>query len=108
MFTTLIVGRFQNINLEKDGFTVRGPCDVKNEIKIITVVYDPFELWEEFFTKHSSRELINPETRQPSNAAKAFGVKGGSLQREFFKHLGHFSDEDLKVYVQHLLGKTHN
>ena len=38
MFTTLIVGPFQNINLEKDGPTVRSPSDVKNEIKIITTI----------------------------------------------------------------------
>lgn len=35
-------------------------------------------------------------------------IKTCSLKREFFKHLGHFTDEDLKVYVQHLLGKTPN
>ena len=33
-------------------------------------------------------------------------TKNFTLAREFFKHLGHFTDEDLKVFVQHLLGKT--
>jgi hypothetical protein len=34
-------------------------------------------------------------------------IKNFTLVQEFFKHLGHFMDEDLKVFVQHLLGKTH-
>jgi hypothetical protein len=33
-------------------------------------------------------------------------TKNFTLAREFFKHLGHFTDEDLKVFVQHLLGRT--
>jgi hypothetical protein len=33
-------------------------------------------------------------------------TKNFTLTREFFKHLGHFTNEDLKVFVQHLLGKT--
>ena len=32
-------------------------------------------------------------------------TKNFTLAREFFKHLGHFIDKDLKVFVQHLLGK---
>ena len=28
------------------------------------------------------------------------------LTREFFKHFGHFTNNDFKVYVQHLLGRT--
>jgi hypothetical protein len=33
-------------------------------------------------------------------------TKNFTLAQEFFKHLGHFMDEDLKVFVQHLLRKT--
>jgi hypothetical protein len=33
-------------------------------------------------------------------------TKNFTLAREFFKHLGHFTDKDLKVFVQHLLRKT--
>jgi hypothetical protein len=41
------------------------------------------------------------------NQAKNFKVmKNFTLAREFFKHLGHFTDKDLKVFVLHLLGKT--
>jgi hypothetical protein len=35
-------------------------------------------------------------------------TKNFTLVREPFKHLGHFTDEDFKVFVQHLLGKTPN
>ena len=31
-------------------------------------------------------------------------MKNFILAWEFFKHLGHFTDEDLKVFVQYLLG----
>jgi hypothetical protein len=42
-----------------------------------------------------------------STRQKNFKVtKNFTLASEFFKHLGHFTDEDLKVFVQHLLGKT--
>ena len=102
------MGRFQNVNLEKEGSTVRGPSDVKSEIKILTVTDDHCELWEEFLLKHSSGDLINLMTWEPYNCTKGFRKKGFSLQHEFFKHLGHFIDKDLKVYVQHLLGKTPN
>ena len=33
-------------------------------------------------------------------------TKNFTLGHEFFKHLGYFTNEDLKVFVQHLLGKT--
>jgi hypothetical protein len=33
-------------------------------------------------------------------------TKNFTLAREFFKYLGHFTDDDLKVFVQHLLRKT--
>ena len=33
-------------------------------------------------------------------------TKNFTLAQEFFKHLEHFIDEDLKIFVQHLLRKT--
>lgn len=106
-FTTLIVSRFQNINPDKEGNTVKGPADLKYEIKVITLPDDHYAMWEEFLTKYSNGDLINPETLQPYREAK--GVKKRfTLQREFFKRMGHLTDEDLKAYVQHLLGRTPN
>lgn len=52
---------------------------------------------------------MNPDTRAFFNKAPTFKIsKQNTLAREFFKHLGHFTDDDLKVYVQHLLGITPN
>ncbi len=108
-FTTLLVSRFQNINPEKDGATIKGPSDLKSEIKIITVADDHFALWKEFLEKHHSGSLINPDTMMKYNEAKNFKLNYKfQLNREFFKHFGHFTDFDFKVYAQHLLGKTPN
>jgi hypothetical protein len=49
----------------------------------------------------------NLDTCARFNQTKNFKVtKDFILACEFFKHLGHFIDQDLKVFVQHLLGKT--
>jgi hypothetical protein len=106
-FNTLIVSRFQSINPDKDGSSIRGIYDLKNEVKIITSPDKTFELWKEFLEKHYTSGLINPDTRVRFNQAKNFKVtKNFTLAHEFFKHLGHFTDKDLKVFVQDLLKKT--
>jgi len=105
-FSPLIVSRFQNINPEKEGAKVNYITDVKNEIKIITLLDEIFKLWEEFLERHSSGDLINLETCLTYNAAQTFHPRSCSLKREFFKHLGHFTNNDLRVYVQHLLGTS--
>lgn len=43
-----------------------------------------------------------------SSPTRGFNKKACALKREFFKHVGHFSDEYFKAYVQHVLGKTLN
>jgi hypothetical protein len=86
---------------------VRGISDLKNEVKITTSPDKIFELWKEFLDKHSNGGLINRDTGVRFNQVMNFKVtKNFTLAWEFFKHLGHFMDEDLKVFVQHLLGKT--
>ena len=105
-FNTLIVSRFQSINLDKDGGSIRGIVDLKNGFKIITSPNETFKLWKEFLEKHSTGGLIKPDTGDWFNQAKNFKVtKNFTLAREFFKHLGHFTDDDLNVFVQHLLGR---
>jgi hypothetical protein len=105
-FNTLIVSRFQSINPDKDSGSIRGIADLKNKVKIITSLDETFELWKEFLEKHSTGGLINLDTGVSFNQAKNFKVtKNFILAREFFKHLGHFTDEDLIVFVQHLLGR---
>jgi hypothetical protein len=68
-----------------------------------------FALWKEFLKRHSTGTLINPDTMKKFNLAKNFKVtKNFTLAREFFKPLGHLTDNDLKIFVQHLLGRTPN
>jgi hypothetical protein len=56
--------------------------------------------------KQSTGGLINPDTGVWFNQAKNFKVtKNFTLAREFFKHLRHFTNKDLKVFIQHLLEK---
>jgi len=105
-FTSLIVKRFRNINPEKDGKTINIPADVKNEIKIITLPDNIYALWEEFVSKHAEGALIDLVTFKPFRVAKNFNIRNCSLKREFFKHLAYFTDEDLRAYATHLLGKT--
>jgi hypothetical protein len=70
----LIANRFQSINHEKDGGTVRGIFNLKNEVKIITSPDETFELWKEFLEKHSTGGLINPDMLARFNQAKNFKV----------------------------------
>jgi hypothetical protein len=68
-----------------------------------------FAFWKEFLERHSIGALINPDTMEKFNLAKIFKVtKNFTLAREFFKPLGHLIDNDLKVFVHHLLGRTPN
>jgi hypothetical protein len=109
IFCKLIVSRFQSINPDKDGGNVKGISDLKNEVKIITSLDELFGLWKEFLERHTTGSLINPDTMERFNQAKNFKVtKNFTLAREFFKPLGHLTDNDLKVFVQHLLGRTPN
>jgi hypothetical protein len=105
----LIVSRFQSISPEKEDGNVKGISDLKNEIKIITLPDELFELWKEFLERHSTGALRNPETMEKFNLAKNFKVtKNFTLAREFFKPFGHLIVNDLKVFVQYLLGRTPN
>jgi len=97
---------FTSINLDKEGAQVKLPSDVKNEVWIITLVDETYKLWEKFIFKHTEGSLIDLVMHKPFNEAKNFNLKNTSLKREFFKHLGHFADKDLKEFVLHLLGRT--
>ena len=106
-FVSLIISRFQNINPEKEGKTVNRPADVKSELRMITMEDDHFSMWKEFIERHHRGELINPDSREMFKEKKPFILSSKfQLTREFFKHFGHFTDDDFKVYVQHLLGRT--
>lgn len=106
-FLDQIVIGFWNNSIEKIGSKVKFIPKVKNEIKIITLLDDVFSLKEDFLERHALGDMISSETRLSYNSAQSFHKKSCSL-KEFFKHLGHFSHEDLQVYVRHLLGTTPN
>jgi hypothetical protein len=67
---------------------------------LLTSLDDTFGLWKEFLEKHSIGGLVNPDMLERFNQAKNFKVtKNFTLAREFFKHLGHFINNELKVFV---------
>ena len=106
-FVSLIISRFQNINPEKEGKIVNGPVNVKNELRMITVEDEHFSMWKEFIKRHHRGELINPDSGEMFKEKKSFTLSSKfQLTCEFFKHFGHFTDNDFKVYVQHLSGRT--
>jgi hypothetical protein len=109
IFCKLIVSRFQSISLDKDGGNIKGISNLTNEVKIITSPNELFGLWKEFLDRHTMGAFINPDTMKKFNQAKNFKVtKNFTLACEFFKPVGHLTDNDLKVFVQHLLGRTPN
>ena len=86
---------------------MKGISNLKNEVKIITSLDELFGLWKELLEMHTTRSLINPDTMERFNHVKNFKVmKNFTLAREFFKPLGHLTNNDLKVFMQHLLQKT--
>ena len=86
---------------------MNGPADVKNKLRMITVEDNHFSMWKEFIERHHRGELINPDSGEMFKEKKPFILSSKfQLTREFFKHFGHFTDDDFKVYVQHLLGRT--
>ena len=103
-----MVQRFQNINPEKDGATIKGPTDLKNEMQFITLPDELWAKWQSFLIKHAEGELVDPVTKKKYKLARGFRVKVISLKREFFKHCGHFMDADFGAYSEHLLGITPN
>lgn len=105
-FTDAVVDRYQSLNPDKDGASIKGPSDLKNEIQIITLRDDLFEFWRNFLSMQADGDLIDPVTRKPFRDAKNY--KRVPLKREFFRHGGHFTDTDYGVQAQHLLGLTPN
>lgn len=88
---------------------MQGPADIKNEMVIITAPDDHFNLWKEFITKHSTGELIDPETCERFNQKKGFkGGKSFQLQRSFFRGMGFMTEEETRSLVTHLLMLTKN
>ena len=71
-FASIIVMHFQNINLERNSKLVSDTTDLKNELRIITLLDNIFKLLEEFFEVQSKGGLINSDTLQPFNKKQVF------------------------------------
>lgn len=57
---------------------------------------------------HADGELIDPYTLKEYKLGKYYNKGKDALKKEFFRHFGHFTDKDFKVFVKHLLGETLN
>ena len=96
----MIISWFQNINLKKKGKTVNGLADVKSELRMITMEDEHFSMEKEFIEQHHRGELINPNIGEMLKEKRPFILFSKfQLTHEFFKHFGHFTDNDFKVYV---------
>ena len=102
-----MVKRFANIELDSRQL-VMSKANIKNELLIITTRDDLFQLWAEFVTAHAAGELVNPDTKDKFNKSEKFKQNQKFLlHREFFKRLGHMTDDMmLEKLVVHLLGQT--
>ena len=105
-FTDAVMERFQNINPDKDGASIKTLTDLKNEIQIITLPDDLWAHWKKFLIMHSEGELMDPISLRQFKDCKGFKARASSLKREFFKRFGWFTDKDFGVLAQHLLGET--
>ena len=105
-FSLAVIQRFQNINPDKDGSKINSTKDLKNELQIITLPEEKWVHWERFLTLHAEGKLINPATEQPFKAEKGFKENNQNLKREFFRHCGHFTDNDFQDFAKHLVGSN--
>jgi hypothetical protein len=81
--------------------------DVKNKMTTITASNEIFDLWAQFITSHSNRELIDPETLKKFNEHKRFDFSlRFQLHREFFKRLGNLSEDEFEKLASHLFNQT--
>ena len=77
-----------------------------NELKLITAPDDVYKLWAEVISAASFGELMNPDTRRKFNARDGWNLENCMLTREFFKHLGNLSYDELATLARHMLNQT--
>lgn len=81
--------------------------DIRNEMKIITASKNVYELWSKLISSHSQGELTDPKPLLKFRQMKGWEQeKDGVMTREFFKHRGNFSKDDLRQLALHLLERT--
>ena len=77
-----------------------------NELKLITAPEEVYKLWSEVISAAAFGELINPDTRRKFNAREGWNPDNCLLNREFFKHLGNLSYDELATLAKHMLNQT--
>jgi hypothetical protein len=80
-FTDAVVQRFQSINSDKDGATVKGVSDLKNEIQIITLPDHLWAHWHKFLIMHANGDLIDPVTLEPYRDGNKWKPRSCSLKK---------------------------
>ena len=77
-----------------------------NELKLITAPDDVYKLWAEVITAVAFGELVNPDMGRKFNARDGWNLENCMLTREFFKHLGNLSYDELATLARHMLNQT--
>ena len=77
-----------------------------NELKLITAPDDVYKLWAEVITAAAFGELVNPDMGRKFNARDGWNPENCMLTREFFKHLGNLSYDELATLARHMLNQT--
>lgn len=76
-----------------------------NELRLITAPDDIYKLWSEVISAAAHGELFNPDTDKKFNAREGWNPENCMLNREFFKHLGNLSYDELSKLAKHLLNQ---
>ena len=77
-----------------------------NELRLITAPDKVYKLWSEVIFAAAHGELLNPDTDNMFNARQDWNPENCMLNREFFKHLGNLSYDELSKLAKHLLNHS--
>ena len=97
-----MVDKFSSIDMKST--TTKSVLELKGELRLICCNNSTWDLWTQFFDKHSSGDLINPETEEKYSAEKTGECP--PLLREFFRPLQGLTETELQRCAVHCLGNT--
>ena len=101
-FCDAMVDKFSSIDMKST--TTKSVLELKGELRLICCNADTWDLWTQFFDKHSSGDIVNPDTEEKYSAEKT--GEAPPLLREFFRSLQGLTESELKRCAVHLLKKT--
>ena len=97
-----MVDKFSSIDLKST--TTKFVLELKGEVRLICCNNSIWELWTQFFDRHSSRDLVNPDTKEKYNAEKTCECL--PLLRELFRLLQGLTESELQRCAVHAHGNT--